>query len=518
MDTWRQWIRHRTACLSGDTTLVFNRPDDNKAYRITVKSVFEKFQPTENRHRPDKQKNPIFKRERVEAMQLRSVNEETGEIIHSNIVDIWESGIKDVYRVTINTSQGVRHVRASKDHRFFTPDGWKTLSWLNVNDEVITITPRNGTAPPVFNNIDPDSEEWAPIVGWENYYTISTQGRVKRIMGGRGSRSHGRCKKLTVSNGRAVTSLNRPGEQTVILVHKEMLRAFVGEPKSAGQESLHNNGNSLDNRIENLRWGSSLENSQDMVDHGHSSFLCAQPKKIVAIEHDGREMTYDLEVSGDWHNFSANDFVVHNSVNEYSTRYSVAIDEFAATLSGEWRMQAENNRQGSDGLLEATKGGAMLSAQEDKFHRDARALYEERLEMGVAREQARKDLPLSNYTEAYWKVDLHNLFGFLRLRMDSHAQQEIREFAEIAGKEIVAKLFPLAWEAFVDYRLEAIQLTKLEIGVVQRMMIAARVNRTRTLLENFEESQDPSWKTLKKCRERDECKEKLILLGVIPNG
>ena len=206
------------------------------------------------------------------------------------------------------------------------------------------------------------------------------------------------------------------------------------------------------------------------------------------------------------------------SVNEYSTRYSVAIDEFAATLPGDWRLQAESNRQGSDGKFTVTDGGAMLSSQEAAFHRDARALYEERLEMGVAREQARKDLPLSNYTEAYWKVDLHNLFHFLRLRMDSHAQQEIREFAEIAGREIIAKMFPLAWEAFVDYRLEAIQLTRLEIGVVQRMMVASRVNRTSTLMENFKEAQDPAWKTLKKCRERDECLEKLEILGVVPNG
>jgi len=206
------------------------------------------------------------------------------------------------------------------------------------------------------------------------------------------------------------------------------------------------------------------------------------------------------------------------SVNEYSTRYSVAIDECATTLPGEWRVQAESNRQGSDGFFDVTDGGSMLSAQEAQFHKAARELYEERLEMGVAREQARKDLPLSNYTEAYWKVNLHNLFHFLRLRMDSHAQQEIRDFAEIAGREIVAELFPLAWEAFVDYRLEAIQLTKLEIGVVQRMLSASRVSKTSSYTDNFKEAQDPSWKGLKKCRERDECIEKLELLRVLPNG
>ncbi len=205
------------------------------------------------------------------------------------------------------------------------------------------------------------------------------------------------------------------------------------------------------------------------------------------------------------------------SVNEYSTRYSVAIDELAATSPENWRLQAESNRQGSDGFFLPEEGEA-LSNSEASFHAMARKLYEARLDMGVAREQARKDLPLSNYTEAYWKVDLHNLFHFLRLRMDSHAQQEIREYADIIGREIVAKLFPFAWEAFVDYRLEATQLTRLEVGVVQRMMVASRVDSTRTLMQNFEEAQDPSWKTLKKCRERDECLAKLELLGVVPNG
>ncbi len=131
------------------------------------------------------------------------------------------------------------------------------------------------------------------------------------------------------------------------------------------------------------------------------------------------------------------------SVNEYSTRYSVAIDECATTLPGQWRLQATGNRQGSSGNLNPNYGDR-LTANERKLHKLSREVYEERLEWGVAREQARKDLPLSNYTEAYWKIDLHNLFHFLRLRMDDHAQQEIREFATLVGDEIVSKLFPQA--------------------------------------------------------------------------
>ena len=123
------------------------------------------------------------------------------------------------------------------------------------------------------------------------------------------------------------------------------------------------------------------------------------------------------------------------SVNETSTRYSIAIDTAAATPPDGWRKQALSNRQGSEGHLSRVVGEE-LSDEEGEFLRRARELYEKRLALGVAREQARKDLPLSTYTEAYWKIDLHNLFHFLELRTDAHAQWEIRQYAETIGREI----------------------------------------------------------------------------------
>jgi thymidylate synthase (FAD) len=152
------------------------------------------------------------------------------------------------------------------------------------------------------------------------------------------------------------------------------------------------------------------------------------------------------------------------NVNEYSTRYSVAIDAAQATASDKWRKQASQNRQGSAGFL-AEAVGAKLSERERQFQKLAREVYEERLAAGVAREQARKDLPLSTYTEAYWKTDLHNLFNFLSLRLDAHAQTEIREYAITIG-QIVAIWCPLAWEAFHDYRLDAMRLSSLESRII----------------------------------------------------
>ena len=203
------------------------------------------------------------------------------------------------------------------------------------------------------------------------------------------------------------------------------------------------------------------------------------------------------------------------SVNEYSTRYSIAIDAAQSTPPGEWRKQAAANRQGSEGALPPDVG-EQLSASERQFQNQARALYEERLELGVAREQARKDLPLSTYTEAYWKIDLHNLLHFLELRMDAHAQWEIRQYATAIGEQIVRPLFPLVWEAFVDYRQQAMHLTRLDGEVIERLMKRlAQSGKPAATEEDFLAVQDESWANLTRCRERDECRAKLARLGIL---
>jgi thymidylate synthase (FAD) len=202
------------------------------------------------------------------------------------------------------------------------------------------------------------------------------------------------------------------------------------------------------------------------------------------------------------------------SINEYSTRYSLAIDSMQSTHDDEWRSQATSNRQGSDGLLPKA-AGHRLTQSETEFQSLARRVYEERLEAGIAREQARKDLPLSTYTEAYWKIDLHNLLHFLALRMDSHAQLEIRRYSETIGREIVQPLFPLVWEAFLDYRVEAMRLTRLDRDVIRRLVAQSGAGGLPASNEAFLAAQHPSWAGLQRSRERDECLEKMVSLGLV---
>jgi thymidylate synthase (FAD) len=198
------------------------------------------------------------------------------------------------------------------------------------------------------------------------------------------------------------------------------------------------------------------------------------------------------------------------NVNEYSTRYSVAIDSSQSTLETEWRTQSADNRQGSSGFL-MEEIGEELSQSEREFQESAFQLYNKRLEMGVAREQARKDLPLSTYTEAYWKIDLHNLLHFLALRMDDHAQLEIRNYAKTIGYEIVSKWVPVAWEAFLDYRFHASGLTRIEKEIITATNKEGAESGIQKAIEFGLLNKDLSQP--KKSRERDELEEKFRTLG-----
>ena len=199
------------------------------------------------------------------------------------------------------------------------------------------------------------------------------------------------------------------------------------------------------------------------------------------------------------------------NVNEYSTRYSEAIDAAQRTAPSEWRFQNTGNRQGSSEAVPSTVGDD-LSQREEELQKFSRDVYQERLDSGVAREQARKDLPLSTYTEAYWKIDLHNLLHFLSLRMDQHAQQEIRSYANVIGNDIVAKWCPIVWEAFLDYRINAHVFSGVEYSLVQEII----TGNNQTAVKLAEETGMLSYgkKGIVRSREREEFEEKLTSLGL----
>lgn len=178
--------------------------------------------------------------------------------------------------------------------------------------------------------------------------------------------------------------------------------------------------------------------------------------------------------------FVARQWIRHRTanVNEYSARYSVVPDRFYHPSPEDVRRQSTSNRQGgTESMDEAT--AAEFCAYLDRVEAHYKE-YERLVEKGVAREIARIGLPLSIYTEWYWKIDLHNLMHFLSLRMDEHAQQEIRDYAH-AMFALIEPIVPIAAEAFLDYNFGAMRLSRLEIEALRTgQPLATPNNRERT--------------------------------------
>ena len=177
--------------------------------------------------------------------------------------------------------------------------------------------------------------------------------------------------------------------------------------------------------------------------------------------------------------FVARQWIRHRTanVNEYSARYSIVPDRFYRPSIDNVRKQSTANRQGGDEAIDVSTAEEFLSLLEDSEALYAR--YIDLTERGVARELARTALPVSVYTEWYWKCDLHNLLHFLSLRMDPHAQIEIRDYAS-AMYDLIKPIVPITCEAFEDYRMNSMQLTGLEVDAMRSGKPLATSNKRET--------------------------------------
>jgi thymidylate synthase (FAD) len=172
--------------------------------------------------------------------------------------------------------------------------------------------------------------------------------------------------------------------------------------------------------------------------------------------------------------FVARQWIRHRTanVNEYSARYSILDREFYIPAPDALAAQSSSNAQGRGEPLapeEAARVLAWLREDASRAYDHYEAMLSTSGQQGLARELARMTLPASVYTQWYWKIDLHNLFHFLSLRADPHAQYEIRAYAEAIGA-IVADWVPHAWSAFEDYRLNAVTFSGKGMAVLRRML------------------------------------------------
>lgn len=198
--------------------------------------------------------------------------------------------------------------------------------------------------------------------------------------------------------------------------------------------------------------------------------------------------------------------------NEVSARYSELPEETYVPTPESVCVQSATNRQGRGDTMEEY-------AEEFIRHSNEHAaksfeVYHADLKQEVARELARINLPLSTYTEKVWWTNLHNLLHFLALRMDSHAQKEIRDYATVIGERIVKPLFPITYEAFEDYRLGAVMLTRLDVLASQFCQSEPGLAAFEAACHTIPDLKVNGWDK-EKCRERDECRVKLERLGIL---
>ena len=178
--------------------------------------------------------------------------------------------------------------------------------------------------------------------------------------------------------------------------------------------------------------------------------------------------------------FVARQWIRHRTanVNEYSARYSILDKEFYIPDPRNLAAQSKINNQGRGEILEAEDAQRVLEILKNDSDRSY-TNYEKMLSSdgkpGLARELARMNLPTNIYTQWYWKTDLHNLFNFLRLRADKHAQYEIRVYAEIIS-EIVEKWVPKAFKAFLDYQMNSMHLSRQAIDCLKRKLQGEKVS------------------------------------------
>jgi thymidylate synthase (FAD) len=490
-------------------------------------------------------------RDRLKRMKLRSVDERTGEINHTNVADVWESGTKSVFRVMLDNGYSVS---MSKDHRCLTEAGWLTLeraTRLRVGSTGVVTW--DASAPALSVNglaayRDPDwlrarrdeglsVTEIAERAGC-SYHNIRKYLKVFRLQFSRSERS--RLSGLSQRGQKRSINKREPTAKFLAAVRKARSgpasnfwkggvtneRANIGRWTTQVAQKVHTrygfrcavcSGNDrlhahhLDPVWHNPERATDVQNLISLCNPCHSRVhadnlelelleahssgaqlheffaerarqprprekklpattrLIRQYSRIVRIEYAGEQPTYDVEVAGPFHNFVANGFVVHNSVNEYSGRYSLMPMLFYTPSEEQLQTQSKSNNQGRSGTAvpEATYREALR--RWETIRKESQSAYEWMTGEAVARELARIDLPLSTYTQWYWKIDLHNLLHFLRLRVDNHAQWEIQEYGRVMAG-ILKRLAPLSYEAWIDYDVCGARLSRGELDALRSLV------------------------------------------------
>ncbi|MFI1579464.1 FAD-dependent thymidylate synthase [Embleya sp. NPDC020630] len=376
---------------------------------------YEDRQPAESAVATFRAEHPNRRRRVLQSVRrnhVRCYDERTLVAERAQILDVMQSGVKQLLKIT--TADG-RSLRCSGDHAIFTPDGWVKARELAVGDEVMVsatmVRPSEALVPPSLRR------------GIGVWTSMQRQRAIRDI---------DVCYLCSKTYPREELTLDH-----VVPVAADLLKALDPRNLSPACVDCHRR-KSADEQALARRGG---------------KMAVAKPERIVAVEPDGEEMTYDLSVEGPWHNFLADGIVVHNSYNEESGRYRELSPVFYVPAAERRLVQ-----RGKPGAYEFVDGTAEQHAVVDEATRagyeSAYAAYRRMLEAGVAREVARTTLPVGLYSSMYATCNARSLMHFLGLRtkhedatFPSFPQREIEMVAE-RMEAAWAELMPLTYAAF----------------------------------------------------------------------
>ena len=419
---FREWHRHRTQCLAGDTQITLATDTDRGVtYKRTIREIFQlkhggvvDAAPMKHRNGFSKAGTPVYRDARrknawrtrmlpnCQTRVLRVLDEGTNTFKTARMADVWESGVKELFLL----EAGSRSVRASAEHPFFTKRGWVKMKDIEIGDEVArlgVVASHDCPIPPILRQ---------GIGVWTSMM------RLRLVEDG------SRC----YLYGQQFVADNLELDH-VIPVHESLLTALDVDNLRTACVPCHR-----------VKTNSEQPSREGKTRRG---VRWERVKRLPCSV--GEEMTYDIEVEGPHHNYVANDLVVHNSYNELSARYTPLPDlNYIPTVDRLMLNANGTNKQAGTIAraqpLTAANAERYRDALVDKYRND-QALYEQALADGIPKELARVHLPVARYSRMRASAVLSNWFKFLSLRMAPNAQYEIRVYAN-ALFDLLSPVFP----------------------------------------------------------------------------
>lgn len=427
---FREWHRHRTQCITGDAMITCVTPNGT-SYQRSIKSIFDlkhggvvDTAPQRTGNGTSRVGKPVTREARrkhpwrtrvlpnCQSRLLRVLNESSGEFETAPMADVWEAGVRTVLIVT--TSSG-RSLRATAEHPFFTRRGWVKMGDLQPDDQIARVGVVASADVPVPPALRSGIGVWTSMMRARLINDVDA------------------CYLCNMSHERSGLELDH-----VIPVSVDLLRALDPANLRPICERCHRNKTNAEQptRVGQTRRGVRWDR------------IASAPQEM------GEEMTYDIEVAGEHHNYVANGLVVHNSYNEMSARYTPLPDVNYIPSVERLMMGADGkNRQAGTiagaGML-TERGAEMYRVELAASYAAAEKLYQTALVIGIPKELARVHLPVGRYSRMRASANLRNWLAFLSLRSTAKnhaAQWEIRQFAD-ALHGLLVPAFPRTMALF----------------------------------------------------------------------